>query len=195
MNAVLNATLNELKTRARLLLNALESVQLQALARAQRISKKRRWPLPDEWQLKHCLNIVAAEAGFAQWDHARMVLGGEARPGDDVGEFWCESEGAVFLNHWFADYQLALECLNNEARRYLLPYRRQFVVTSEHYLRHLGLDPDDAAWDSIGRNLVTGYGSEAWQHLSEQRLRARRPALAADAADAAGKQGGGHGQA
>ncbi|MES2102542.1 MAG: hypothetical protein V4634_00875 [Pseudomonadota bacterium] len=173
----MNPAVNELKTRARLLLNALESEQPEAVARAHRISKKRRWPLPEAWQLKHSLNIVAAEAGFTQWDHARMVLGGEAHAGDDMGDFWCEAESAVFLNHWFADYRLALECLDHETRRYLLPYRRQFVVTGEHYLRHLGLDPDDAAWKDIGRNLAAAYGGTAWQHFCGQRLRARRPAM------------------
>ncbi|HTD03437.1 hypothetical protein [Undibacterium sp.] len=173
----MNAPVTELKTRARLLLNALESVQPEAAARAQRISKKRRWPVPEAWQLRHCLNIVAAEAGFTHWDHARVVLGGEAHPGDDMGDFWCEAESAVFLNHWFADYRLALECLQGESRRFLLPYRRQFVVTGEHYLRHIGLDPDEVAWTEIGRNLVTGYASAAWLRLSEQRLHARRPVM------------------
>ncbi len=173
----MSAAVTELKTRARLLLNALESAQPEALARAQRISKKRRWPLPESWQLKHSLNIVAGENGFAQWEHARTVLGGESHAGDDMGDFWCEGESAVFLNHWFASYPLAQECLQNEARRFLLPYRRQFVVTGEHYLRHLGLDPDDPAWADIGRNLAAGYGSAAWQHLSVQRLHAQRRAL------------------
>jgi hypothetical protein len=175
--AVVNAAITELKTRARLLLNGLESDQPQALARAQYMSHKRRWAIPPTWQLQHCLNIVAAEAGFALWDQARIVLGGEARPGDDMGDFWCETEASAFLNHWYADYALALDCLHKESRRFLLPYRRQFVVASEFYVQHLGLVPDDAAWPAMGHDLVAGYGSAGWRHLCEQRLRARPPAL------------------
>ncbi|MES2068735.1 MAG: hypothetical protein V4488_00205 [Pseudomonadota bacterium] len=190
----MNAPIAELKTRARLLLNALDGAQPQALARAQQASKKRRWPVPETWQLKHCLNIVAAEAGFSLWDHARAVLGGEARAGDDMGDFWCDAESAVFLNHWYADYQLALDCLHNESGRFLLPYRRQFVVAGEHYVRHLGLLPNDAAWQAIGYDLVAGYGSAGWLQLCEQRLQARRPASPqAKPLQAKPSQGGAHG--
>lgn len=107
------------------------------------------------------MNIVAAEAGFALWDQARTVRGGEAHPGDDRGDFWCETESSAFLNHWYADYALALDCLHKESQRFLLPYRRQFVVAGEFYVQHLGLAPDDAAWPAMGHDLVAAYDSAA----------------------------------
>jgi hypothetical protein len=173
----MTAAITELKTRARLLLNGLEAAQPHALARAQHFSQKRRLAMLPAWQLRHGLNIVAAEAGFSSWQQARSVLGGGARTGDDMGGFWCEAAGSAYLNHWFADYRLALECLQEQPGLFLLPYRRQFVVADAFYVQHLGLAPDDAAWPAIGHNLVAAYGSAGWQHLCAQRLRARPAAL------------------
>lgn len=61
--------LTELKTRARLSLNA----------------ARREQP---ELRLRDCLHQAARDVGFAHWDHGRRILGGQAVPGDDMGTFW-----------------------------------------------------------------------------------------------------------
>lgn len=66
--------LNELKIRARLLLNALQAEDANALTQCQRICQRQDWPLPEAWRLRHALNIVANQAGFMHYEHARKVL-------------------------------------------------------------------------------------------------------------------------
>jgi len=166
--------IDELKIRARLLRNALVSRDAAALARASAVSRQRRWTIPDEWSLALCLNIVSVEAGFDQWNHARIVLGGEAARGDDLGRLWYDKACSALLNHWFAGYDDALASLRSHSGRYLFPYDRQFIVTDAPFVVALGLDPAAPEWAGIGRDLVRGYGTAQWAALVEQRLRQMR---------------------
>lgn len=166
--------IDELKIRARLLRKALGSRDAAAMARAAAVSRQRRWTIPDEWPLALCLNIVSAEAGFDQWNHARIVLGGEAGRGDDMGRLWYDKACSALLNHWFAGYDDALASLRSHSGRYLLPYDRQFIVAEAPFVLAIGLDPAAPEWDRIGRDLVGGYGGPEWTTLVDQRLRQMR---------------------
>jgi len=154
-----SALLVELKTRARLQLKALR-------------------PEQPELMLRQCLNQAAVNVGFAHWDQARQVLGGAARPGDDMGSFWHAPACDTLLNAWFARHADAVTALAAKPGSVLLPYRRQFVVAAEPYIRELGLDPRDPAWAAAGHDLVRTYGSEAWSALAWQRLKATRESFA-----------------
>ncbi len=146
--------LDELKTRARLRLNA-----------------AKRGDEPGAPRLRDCLHEVARAVGFQHWEHARRVLGGEAQWGEDMGRFWYAPRCIVHLNTWIADRGQALAARERTAG-FLLPYRRQFVLVEEGFVRELGLDPADAAWEAAGRDLVSAYGSPAWKALARQRLSA-----------------------
>ncbi|KQV85573.1 hypothetical protein [Rhizobacter sp. Root1221] len=54
----------------------------------------------------------------------------------------------------------------------LLPYRRQFVVVSRHYLDELGVPADLPDWPATGHDLVAAYASPPWLRLCAMRLRA-----------------------
>lgn len=146
--------LAELKVRARLRLNA-----------------ARRDGEPGALRLRDCLHEVARAVGFQHWEHARRVLGGQAQPGEDMGRFWYAPRCIVHLNTWIADRGEALAALRRSSG-FLLPYRRQFVLVEEGFVRELGLDPADPAWAAVGRDLVSTCGSAAWQALAWQRLAA-----------------------
>lgn len=150
----MTAMLTELKTRARLRLNA-----------------ARRNDPANELRLRDCLNLASCEAGFAHWEHARKVLGGEAGQGEDMGTFWHAPGTGILLNLWFARYEEARVALQADAQAFLLPYRRQFFLVQDHFVRELGVDPTDAAWAAIGHDLVRGYGRAAWESLAMQRLK------------------------
>ncbi len=155
--------LQELKTRARLRLNA-----------------RRRAPgaPPDggaEARLRDCLHEVAREVGFRHWEQARHVLGGHALAGEDQGTFWYAPRCSTLLSRWFARHDEAVQALSEDAVGVLLPYRRQFVLVGDGFLRELGLDPDSPQWAALGRDLVGGAGQPAWEDLAWQRLRASRP--------------------
>ena len=63
----MNALITEMKTRAKLLLKLLQTEHVAAKKRALMLSRKQNWELPTNWQLRHCLNLVSADAGFAHW--------------------------------------------------------------------------------------------------------------------------------
>lgn len=170
----MNALTTEIKTRARLLQKLLESGNVAATRQATILSRQRNWELPAVWQLKHCMNLAAADAGFQNWEHARIVFGGEARDGDDMGDFWHGQGVGAFFNHWFASYAQAQEQLQFDEHNYLLPYRRQFFVVTADYIQALGLSTEPALWQAMGRDLVAGYGGASWLALAQQRLKSSR---------------------
>jgi hypothetical protein len=152
----MTALLVELKTRARLRLNA-----------------ARRADAADAGlRLRDCLTLAARDAGFSHWEHARRVLGGEAAPGDDMGSFWHAPGCHALLNHWYASHADARASLAAHPGAVLLPYRRQFVVAGDAYVRELGMDPADPAWEQGGRDLAQAYGGGAWLALALRRLKA-----------------------
>jgi hypothetical protein len=131
--------------------------------------------------LKDGLALVARGRGFLHFEQARRVLGGLAARGDDMGSFWHAPLCSALLSEWFARYAEAHAAWAAKPGAFLLPYRRQFMVVGEDFVRELGLDPADAAWAGAGRDLVGGYGSLAWQALALQRLRAPDEAFASKA--------------
>ena len=74
-----NALIAELKTRARLRLNALQRDAVDASPEVAEAAPER---------LRDCLIAVAREAGFSGWEQALRVLGGQAVSGDAMGTFW-----------------------------------------------------------------------------------------------------------
>src|SRR5690606_21881666 len=142
----------ERKTRARLRLNALKASQ-------------------PELRLRDCLNAVSREAGFDDFPHARRVLSGEARPGDDFGTFWYAPACRGILNQWFATYEEARAALAATRRRsFLLPYRRQLMVVEDDFIRALGLDAEDERWGGIEYDIVWPGNSVAKQGLAFRRI-------------------------
>jgi hypothetical protein len=156
MNARTTPALEELKVRARIARNAAVRAGAEAPPR-----------------LADCLHRAARQVGFQHWEHARSVLGGLAKPGDDMGSFWHAPRCSALLNHWFADLGRA-RVAHATAQGFLLPYRRQFVVVQGHFIRELAVDPADPNWAAAGCDLVSAYGSPAWAALCLARLRAPR---------------------
>ena len=171
----MNALITELKTRARLGLNAARRGDFSLIDRARAGLGRAPSPVTD-WRLRSCLTLVANEAGFTGWEQARRVLGGEARAGDDLGAFWYAPRCTGLLSHWFTDYPQARAFRGDSDRLVLLPYRRQFVVADDEYLHAVGVPGDAEAWVHAGRDLVAAYGTPGWLALARRRLHADRPA-------------------
>lgn len=156
--------LDELKTRARVRLNA---------GRREAGGSAGAGP-----RLRDELVAAAREVGFRDWVHAQRVLGGLAAAGEDLGDLWYAPRCGFLLNEWFAALAPAREAHARQSGAFLLPYRRQFVVAQDAFVRELGLDPSHDAWSALRRDLAAGYGSAAWQALSWQRVRAPRSTFA-----------------
>lgn len=172
--AAIEALLTELKTRARLRLNALDNNDPAIVNYALWLCKKRRWLVPTEWKLQHAFNIVASEIGFRDWEQARHVLSGNANRGDDMGGFWHSFRCELLLNHWFAHYDAAKEWQRDGNERWLFPYARQFVVVDRNYVTTLMLDPELPQWSEVDRDLFANYATEAWLSLCAARIHATR---------------------
>lgn len=169
--------LREIKIRARLRLNDLTNESPDVIFYARWISRRRRWAWPAKWKLNHALNIVCTELGFQDWEHARHVLGGQAKPTDDMGGLWYDFRCQLLLNNWFASYAEARVFCKHGATRFLFPYARQVVVGDENFVRMLGLDPESSLWDETRRDLLASYGTPAWRTLCHLRLTATRGRL------------------
>lgn len=153
------ALVDELKVRARV-----------------RLNRARREGLAGATRLRDVLHEVAREAGFADWEHARHVLSGQAALGEDMGSFWHAPGTGILLHIWFASHAEGRAVIANDPGGFLLPYRCQCFMVQAPFIEALGLDPQHAAWAAIDHDLVGGYGSEAWRFLSWQRLRALQTA-------------------
>lgn len=153
----------ELKIRARVLQRGLANENPSAIARLAGLRELRRVPkrapaseetrcamLP-EIRLKHCLALVAREAGFSDWNHASAVLRGEST--DDFGTLLCAAGSPAHWNIWSASYDEA-RAIRAEHGGYLLAYKRQFLICDRFYIEELGLDPDDPDWEAIARDWV-----------------------------------------
>lgn len=75
----------------------------------------------------------------------------------------------VFVNRWFRTYEEARASLESEGG-FLFPYKHQFFVTESEAIRELGMDPDDADWELIGRDWVRPLDLEAWERLKKKRM-------------------------
>lgn len=170
----MNRLIQELKTRARLRLNAHRRASGEGKTAAS----------ADDLRLRDCMHEVAREAGFVHWEHARHVLGGQAGAGEDQGSFWYARGCASLLTPWFARHDEARRAQQEGAAGVLLPYRRQVVLAGADFLVELGLDPESPLWADAGFDLVSTAGSPSWEALAWQRLwatGAQAPAAATSA--------------
>ena len=145
--------------------------ELKVRARV-RLNRARREGTADAQTLREHLHAVAREVGFVHWEHARQVLGGEAAPADDMGNFWHAPKTGLLLHAWFARHEEARAVLVQQRGGFLLPYRRQCFIVQAPFIEALGLEAADPAWSAIDHDLVAGYGTPAWRHLAWQRIRA-----------------------
>lgn len=162
----MNRSIEELKIRAK----KLQHNALQGDETACALMKKYRTPL-DGLQRKTCLNLIAKQHGFTDWRHAKTVIGGEARRDQDQGSFWHAPSCTGFLNNWFAHYQDARDYLQQNPDMYLLPYKKQYMVVAENFIKAINLSEHCTPyWSAAEHDLTHAYGSSAWQTLVWTRI-------------------------
>ena len=174
----------ELKTRAELLHGRVAAgdreaqTRLRALPELARVDEEALAAAAARMRRKHCLAVVAREHGFTSWEHAQRVLRGDARE-QDFGTLLCGDNASGSLNMWFVDYGEArahLDATRSQGlRRYLLAYRRQFLVVERFFVEAtLELDPDDADWEAIDHDWARPRDPIARQRLYAKRIDAVR---------------------
>ena len=155
--------LSELKIRAKKLLKRQQSEDVIGTYFSATL-KKKHWTDKDTIQLKDCQNLMAIRCGFDDWHHATKVLSG--REGKDVGTFFHTNACEAFINLWFADYSEALSALGDG--KFLVPYKRQYVVVDPAYLHAIGISNTVIAECLSGHpNIAGNYGTELWDKIAE----------------------------
>ena len=87
---------------------------------------------------------------------------------EDADDLWYQPDLDVFLNRWFSNYDEARRSLESEGG-FLLPYRRHFYVCQPEAISAMGLDPEDADWELIGRDCARPSDAVAFERLREKR--------------------------
>lgn len=149
-----NPALETLKHRARRLHRQSQAGDRTAMARLRKHGMFKALDdgvLPDAIKRRHALAVVAREHGFENWQHVLQVVDG--RQTADYGTLLYGRGCGAHTNIWSASYDEARH-IRAETTGYLLAYRTQYLVVDEHYIRTLGLDPDDPDWERIGRDWV-----------------------------------------
>lgn len=102
---------------------------------------------------KHALAVIALENGFKSWfdfkAQTAFIVGG-------------------FLNKWFTSYEEA-KLQQQLSGGFLFPYKHQFFICEEGYIKYLGLDPRDVDWKLIDYDYVYPLNKAAWLRLYKKR--------------------------
>lgn len=164
--SIYRAELVELKIQAAILLKQCRSNDPASLKQA--ASRFRQLPAFAECalaeifakpvQLKQALAVIAVENGFDSWRALKAQR--EALAADP----FAQAMGGGFLHHWFAHYAEA-RVYHQQEGGFLLPYRNHIFIAQSAYIMHLGLDPDDPAWQAMGYDWVRPASQAAWQQL------------------------------
>lgn len=131
-------------------------------------------------QLKHCLHFLAIFLEFRDWQHCSRVLTtvpteldgavGSANTlescskEENMGTLWYSKSCVALSNQWFADYEEAKIIHKQQEGSFLLPYKNQYVIVMEDYLKLLGLsDHSIESCRSAGGDMVRYYRHEIWE--------------------------------
>ena len=162
---------DDLKARARALHRAAQLRDPVAIAELRRCRDLK--PLDDDAlvaraQRRHCLSALAQRLGLSGWSHLTALLDGTSNDFGTALHIGSPAQWSI----WSASYAEA-QSIRAEHGGWLLPYRHQYMVVDEHFVRELGLDPDDPDWARMGRDWVEPRDPQARLRLFERRLAAR----------------------
>jgi hypothetical protein len=165
--------ISDLKAQARMLHRHVAEGDPVAAARVQQLAELHDHDLAalrERIRRRHCLAVIARELGFQGWPHAVAVLSGA--DSSDFGTLLYPKGGEVHSNIWSASYEEA-RAIREQHGGYLLAYRRHFFISDRHFIHTLGLDPDDADWQLIGRDWIRPARADARERLYGKLVRRR----------------------
>jgi hypothetical protein len=167
----MSQVIEDLKAQARALHKQVKAQEPAALARLRALRELRDASdtvLAADTRRRQCLAAIARELGFDGWPHLVAVI--EGRRDDDFGTLLYRPG---HWNIWSASYEEA-HAIRSEHGGYLLPYKHQFVIVDRYFIETLGLDPDDADWEEIGRDWVKPASLPARERLYARLIRAHQ---------------------
>jgi len=121
---------------------------------------------PERVKLKHAQWAVAIEEGHRDWKTLK-----------DAADFFWYPRMSMHLNAWYARYDDARACLDQNGG-YLLTHHGKYFVCEAGYVRSLGLDPDDLRWKAIGHDIARPLDKRACTELVKlAEIHAKKPQL------------------
>ena len=157
----------DLRFRAKRLLKSVKASETLALKRISEAGFRNA----DEFRYKHALDIVAQKEGWSSWvEFAQAYQNEKVSSAAEVGDFFYPRHSG-HLNHWFRDYDEALD-YHRQSGGFLLPYRRQVFVASAEYIDSRGFDAQDERWRLIKYDWIEPADLQAredlWQDLKRR---------------------------
>jgi len=154
-----------LKSRARILHKLARKNDykaLQQLVKLKEFKKLTSIEIQERLQRRHCLTAIANECGFDGWSHAMHLLGGGNTGG--FGDVLYPPRCGAHSNIWCSTYDEAKE-IRDTNDGYLLGYKHQFLVVDEHFMRTLGIDPEDTDLQAMGKDWINPQNPDARKRL------------------------------
>jgi hypothetical protein len=158
----------DLKAHARVLhrrAQAGDSAALQRLRVVPELKRESDQTILRNALRRHCLTSVARQLGFLSWKHLVDVLTDKEQ--HDYGTLLYPSSCSGHSNIWSVQYPEACE-IRAANGGYLLAYKHQFVIVDQFFVESMGLDPEDADWERIGRDWVRPKDHAARGRLYQQ---------------------------
>ena len=140
------------------------------LAELKAMARERHRAAADDSPRREHLAAVARELGFRGWPHLVAVLNGTET--SNFGTLLYAPACHAHFNIWSASADEARQ-IRAEHGGWLLPYRHQFVIVDEHFVKTLGLDPNDADWTAMGRDWTQPQCADARRRLAARVVHAR----------------------
>ncbi|MEM8963427.1 MAG: hypothetical protein AAGD38_18235 [Acidobacteriota bacterium] len=175
----MNDVLDSLRSHARIVHRLVRAGDRSSIDRLRKLRELRTLTdgdLADTVQRRHILTAMARELGFTGWSHLCAVVDREET--GDFGTLLYPHGLEAHWNIWSASYDEA-RGIRAEHGGFLLTYKRHFFIVDEHFVRSLGLDPDDPDWRKIGRDWAQPADTVARRRLYGKLIATRMPTLEA----------------
>lgn len=173
-HSVSSVSIDEYKIQASLLLKSLQAndtskrnMAIQQLKVVPQLAQLSSEAIQHQAKRKHALAAIACKHGFGSWQALR-----EHCEYQNSQPFVRNYVGG-HLNKWFATYEEA-KAEQQVAGGFLFPYKKQYFICDQHFVRQMGLDAGDADWQAIGFDWVKPLSIKAWQRLNRQWLMIRK---------------------
>ncbi len=175
---IFHAHYEYLKKEADLLLKHAQRMNADAVARFRQLSSFSELSVDNpsalsDLQLKHALNVVAIENGYASWQELKSALddAAETSPLAEIKEQFYPKDFTTYWNIWFAKYTQAKKVLS-QGKGFLLPYKNQYFIVEEHFVDSIGLPHTLPEWNEIGNDWIHPKNVKAWLRLNEMYVKA-----------------------
>lgn len=131
--------------------SSLESLKIKA-----KLLQKAKIKASNDFALKDAYAILAKTAGYRSWK--------EMKDDYEVSDVFNPPRWSAQWKNWFNTREEALEHFNSR-ENYLIPFRKQFFICDENYIKALGIEMDDDDLNAVGNDWTNPQDVKSWGRL------------------------------